>query len=130
MRSGAKATEEELRQSNPQFAKANLSSIRKFSSPPNLVRVMRVCGGMRAPGAARGAVRCTIGIVFDLILPNELFETALGLTKPCFLQAVSFAQALRCLIVGVDFVAGSHFARPVIEGRHPVTTRRSRAIGT
>jgi hypothetical protein len=54
------------------------------------------------------------------MLPNELFETALGLTKPWFVQGIKFDQQQRCLIIGVDFVAGSRFAYAGADGRHPV----------
>jgi len=54
------------------------------------------------------------------MLPNELFEAALGLTKPWFVQGIDFNAEQRCLVVGVDFVAGSRFASPGVDGTHPV----------
>jgi transposase len=61
----------------------------------------------------------------------KLFEAALGIADPWFIQAVDFDAAKKTLTIGVDFIAGSRFAVPGIEGEHPVhdtVTKRLRHL--
>ena len=51
---------------------------------------------------------------------NEMFEAALGVKAPWFIQGIGFDQAQRCLNVGIDFVAGSRFEAAGAKGTHPV----------
>jgi transposase len=53
-------------------------------------------------------------------MQNQLFETALGLSKPWYVNGVNFDAAKKTLTIGVDFVAGTRFAAPVVAGAHPV----------
>ncbi|MBX3668777.1 MAG: ISL3 family transposase [Rhodocyclaceae bacterium] len=58
---------------------------------------------------------------------NRLFEVALGISQPWFVQSIGFDQTKRVLTIGVDFVAGSRFAHPDAQGEHPVhDTRQQR----
>lgn len=50
----------------------------------------------------------------------KLFATALGIAEPWFVQGVDFDAAKKTLTIGIDFVAGSRFAVPGVEGLHPV----------
>lgn len=52
-------------------------------------------------------------------MSTKLFETALGIVEPWFVQGVQFDAAKKTLTIAVDFVAGSRFAVPGIEGTHP-----------
>lgn len=49
----------------------------------------------------------------------KLFEAALGIAEPWFIQGVDFDVGQKTLTIGVDFVAGSRFAVPGIDGTHP-----------
>ena len=53
-------------------------------------------------------------------MTNQLFEAALGIKSPWFVQAVAFDASERRLTVGVDFAPGSRFAHPTTPGEHPV----------
>src|ERR1700694_1016454 len=50
----------------------------------------------------------------------KLFETALGIGEPWYVQDVQFDAKEHRLTIVVDFVAGSRFAYPGSEGVHPV----------
>ena len=61
----------------------------------------------------------------------KLFEAALGIAEPWYIQGVDFDTAKKTLTIGVDFVAGSRFAVPGIEGAHPAhdsVTKRLRHL--
>jgi transposase len=49
-----------------------------------------------------------------------VFETALGIGAPWFVNGVNFDAGARTLTINIDFVAGSRFACPGAEGEHPV----------
>lgn len=51
---------------------------------------------------------------------NQLFEAALGVTKPWYVQGINFDAGKRVLTITIDFVAGSRFAHPEVTGLHPV----------
>ena len=53
-------------------------------------------------------------------MQNQLFEAALGIAKPWYVQGVDFDAAQKTLTIGVDFVAGTRFAAPGVPGLHPV----------
>ena len=53
-------------------------------------------------------------------MTNQLFEAALGIKSPWFVQAVAFDASQRRLTVGIDFVPGNRFAHPNTPGEHPV----------
>src|ERR1700735_5896121 len=48
---------------------------------------------------------------------TQLFEAALGINAPWYVQGVYFGTELT---ISVDFVAGSRFAYPGVPGEHPV----------
>ncbi len=61
----------------------------------------------------------------------KLFEAALGIAEPWFIQGVDFDAGKKTLTIGVDFVAGSRFAVPGFEGSHPAhdtVTKRYRHL--
>ena len=53
-------------------------------------------------------------------MQSKLFEAALGITDPWRVGGVDFDVAKKILTITVDFVAGSRFAAPGVEGAHPV----------
>lgn len=53
-------------------------------------------------------------------MQNQLFEAALGLAKPWHVKGVDFDTVHKTLTIKVDFVAGSKFPVPGVEGQHPV----------
>lgn len=57
-------------------------------------------------------------------MQNQLFEAALGIAKPWYVNDVAFDAAKKTLTIRVDFVAGTHFAVPGVAGAHPVHDTR------
>jgi transposase len=53
-------------------------------------------------------------------MTNQLFESALGITAPWYVQSVDFDAAQRQLNITVSFVAGSRFGYAGMSGEHPV----------
>lgn len=53
-------------------------------------------------------------------MTNQLFEMALGIKFPWFVQGVDFDAGQRQLTVRVDFAPGTRFAHPQVPGEHPV----------
>jgi transposase len=53
-------------------------------------------------------------------MQSQLFQAALGIQDPWFVQGVDFDASGRILTVGIDFVAGSRFGHPDAVGVHPV----------
>lgn len=49
----------------------------------------------------------------------KIFEAALGITSPWYINGVDFDSAGKLLTIKVDFVAGSRFAAPGVDGVHP-----------
>lgn len=61
----------------------------------------------------------------------KLFGAALGIASPWYINGVEFDAAKKTLAIAVDFVAGSRFAVPGVEGAHPVhdtVTKRYRHL--
>ena len=53
-------------------------------------------------------------------MTEQLFEAALGIGKPWFVEAVQFDAAARTLTIRVDFERGSRFTVADADGEHPV----------
>ena len=51
---------------------------------------------------------------------DKLFESALGIEAPWFVEAVQFDAAAKTLTIQIDFKTGSRFALPGQDGKHPV----------
>jgi len=61
----------------------------------------------------------------------KLFEAALGITSPWYINGVEFDVAKKTLAIAVDFIAGSRFTVPGVEGAHPAhdtVTKRYRHL--
>lgn len=61
----------------------------------------------------------------------KLFEAALGIASPWYVNGVEFDAARKTLAIAVDFVAGSRFAVPGVDGEHPAhdtVTKRYRHL--
>src|SRR6516165_10457539 len=61
-------------------------------------------------------------------MQNQLFEAALGIDKPWYVRGVDFDAARKVLTIAIDFVAGSRFAAPGIEGRHRVHDTQTKRL--
>ena len=53
-------------------------------------------------------------------MQNQLFEAALGIAKPWYVQGVEFDAAKKVLTITIDFVAGTRFPAGGATGVHPV----------
>jgi len=53
-------------------------------------------------------------------MQNQIFEAALGIASPWYINGVDFDAERKTLSIHIDFVAGSRFAYPGVEGAHPV----------
>ena len=53
-------------------------------------------------------------------MQNQIFEAALGITYPWYIKGADFDAEQKCLSIHIDFVAGSRFAYPGVEGAHSV----------
>jgi transposase len=51
---------------------------------------------------------------------NKLFEAALGIAKPWYVNGVDFDPTEKTLTISVDFVAGTRFPAAGVAGVHPV----------
>ena len=61
----------------------------------------------------------------------KLFEAALGISSPWYINGTDFDVAKKTLTISVDFVAGSRFAAPGVEGVYPAhdtVTKRYRHL--
>jgi transposase len=57
----------------------------------------------------------------------HIFAAALGIADPWVVQGVDFDAVQKTLTIHINFVAGSRFAYPGMEGAHPVhDTQRKR----
>jgi transposase len=61
-------------------------------------------------------------------MQNQLFEAALGIAKPWYVNGVAFDAAEKTLTIDVDFVAGARFAVPSVAGMHPVHDTRIKRL--
>jgi transposase len=61
-------------------------------------------------------------------MQNQLFEAALGISKPWYVRGVDFDAARKMLTIGIDFVAGSRFPAPGVEGAHPVHDTQTKRL--
>lgn len=64
-----------------------------------------------------GAGRVLAGSVW---VQNQLFESALGIAKPWYINGVDFDAAKKVLRISVDFIAGTRFPVAGVAGVHPV----------
>ena len=64
-------------------------------------------------------------------MQNQLFEAALGIVRPWFVQSVDFDAVQKVLTIKVDFAAGTRFPAPAVPGEHAsaVQWRRCHAHG-
>lgn len=65
------------------------------------------------------------------MMTAKLFEAALGITSPWYINEVDFDVEKKALTLNVDFVAGSRFAVPEVTGAHPAhdtVTKRYRHL--
>ena len=60
------------------------------------------------------------GTTRKALVQNQLFEAALGIAKPWYVNGVDFDAAKKTLTISVDFVAGTRFPAPGVAGVHPV----------
>ncbi len=53
-------------------------------------------------------------------MTEKIFETALGIAAPWYVAGVDLDTGTRTLTIRIDFVVGSRFAVPGMDGEHPV----------
>ena len=53
-------------------------------------------------------------------MQKQLFEAALGVSKPWLVRDIDFDTASKVLTIDIDFAVGTHFAVSAVEGVHPV----------
>jgi len=73
---------------------------------------------MRVGGSSSGTAR----------MQNQLFEAALGIARPWFVQSVDFDAVRKVLTIKVDFVAGTRFPSPGVPGQHPVHDTQTKRL--
>jgi transposase len=61
-------------------------------------------------------------------MQNQLFEAALGIAKPWYVRGVNFDAARKFLTISIDFVAGSRFPAPGVEGVHPIHDTQTKRL--
>ncbi len=61
-------------------------------------------------------------------MQNQLFEAALGIARPWYVQGVDFDAARKTLTIKVDFVAGTRFPAAGVEGVHPVHDTQTKRL--
>jgi len=61
-------------------------------------------------------------------MQNQLFEVALGIAKPWYVRGVDFDAARKVLTIGIDFVAGTRFATPGVDGAHRVHDTQTKRL--
>jgi transposase len=61
-------------------------------------------------------------------MQNQLFEAALGITKPWYVRGVDFDAARKVLTIGIDFVAGNRLAVPGVEGLHRIHDTQTKRL--
>ena len=69
--------------------------------------------------------------VSDRNMSTKLFEAALGIASPWYINGLDFDAEKKTLDIGVDFVAGSRFVLAGVEGSHPAhdtVTKRYRHL--
>jgi hypothetical protein len=59
---------------------------------------------------------------------DKLFEAALGVEAPWYVQGVDFDTARKTLTIAIDFVAGRRFEHPDAPGLHPVHDTRIKRL--
>ncbi len=65
------------------------------------------------------------------MMTAKIFEAALGITSPWYINGVDFDVAKKSLTLNVDFVAGSRFGAPDVDGAYPAhdtVTKRYRHL--
>jgi transposase len=63
-------------------------------------------------------------------MQNKIFEAALGIANPWYIKGVEFDAEQKSLSIHIDFIAGSRFAYPGVEGVCILSTiRRSNVTG-
>jgi transposase len=62
------------------------------------------------------------------VMQNQLFEAALGIAKPWYVQGVDFDAARKTLTIRVDFVAGTRFPAAGAAGLHPVHDTQTKRL--
>jgi transposase len=61
-------------------------------------------------------------------MQNQLFEAALGIANPWYVQGVDFDAARKTLTIRIDFVAGTRFPAAGIDGLHPVHDTQTKRL--
>ena len=65
---------------------------------------------------------------YRIMATKQLFEAALGITSPWYVQGVDFEAEKHLLTISVDFSAGSRFTHPDAPGEHPVHDTKTKRL--
>ena len=59
---------------------------------------------------------------------KKLFEAALGISSPWYVQGVDFEAEKHLLTISVDFIVGTRFEHPDVPGEHPVHDTKTKRL--
>ena len=59
---------------------------------------------------------------------KQLFEAALGISSPWYVQGVDFEAEKHLLTISVDFIVGTRFEHPGAPGEHPVHDTKTKRL--
>jgi transposase len=62
------------------------------------------------------------------MVTKKLFEAALGISSPWYVQGVEFEAEKHLLTISIDFIAGAHFEHAAAPGEHPVHDTKTKRL--
>jgi Transposase len=80
------------------------------------------CGPSTAPTGPYNRAANGLG------MPNQLFEAALGISKPWSVRGIDFDAAQKVLTIGIDFVGDSRFCGAGCRRGHPVHDTQTKRL--
>ena len=63
-----------------------------------------------------------------IMATKQLFEAALGISSPWYVQGVDFEAEKHLLTISVDFIAGTRFEHPDAPGEHAVHDTKTKRL--
>ena len=65
---------------------------------------------------------------YPIMVTKKLFEAALGITSPWYVQGVEFEAEKHLLTISVDFIVGTRFEYAGVPGEHPVHDTKTKRL--
>ena len=62
------------------------------------------------------------------MVTKKLFEAALGISSPWYVQGVEFEAEKHLLTISVDFIVGTRFEHAGAPGEHPVHDTKTKRL--